>query len=640
MKTKKTLVHLEASERELAIFKLKSELSNNNNCVSCTTKVTNLQRKSRHIYPKKRRHSLVDLPSTLTGRVTVDLRSLLLLPNQDLNEHRNKNNSQRNEIRKKHQSLNLSSVSDNTILAIKNEHEHQNQNNCLPISLPNSLDLEPINEKKMKKKKKKNRKKKKKKIGIKRKEIRIQIPQEGQEAKPKTKNKKLSKKQKKKHSKKKREFRNLKSLKPKSSKSLKKKSNFRSLSFGSSFKLGKKDSLSISIKNDNRQYSEPTTPKTQITPKTPTTPTSPLIKEKKQWLNRRKKPSKSLDHISPISPRSLKRIKFLIKKKRKKKKVQKTQKKLKFFQIDLSNYQFLQLLTDFRLELFSLILENAMLFPTKIPIGQYLFNVYEWNQTSLDILKFTLFDEVQKTDRSRNLFRCNSISTKLLTVFSKYYGKEYVKKVLNEPVLSIIEDCENLEVDDVLVEEDQGDLKYNQEKLKTKVKFFFEKIFSSSEDCPKIIKEICRYIRNIVKKKFPEMELTSIGAFLFLRFICPAIAAPKAYQIVDCEITPRADRALMLTTKIIQISSNNTKFSEASYMRDFNSFISLNKANMNSFFDTISSESYQKEISKMEKTIAEEEVLNSSQKIKELLETHFTKFKDNIYSLKQKILFN
>jgi hypothetical protein len=49
------------------------------------------------------------------------------------------------------------------------------------------------------------------------------------------------------------------------------------------------------------------------------------------------------------------------------------------------------------------------------------------------------------------------------------------------------------------------------------------------------IREICRFLANLVKKKFPESINSSLGGFLFLRFICPSIVTPEECKLLDCE---------------------------------------------------------------------------------------------------------
>ena len=43
-------------------------------------------------------------------------------------------------------------------------------------------------------------------------------------------------------------------------------------------------------------------------------------------------------------------------------------------------------------------------------------------------------------------------------------------------------------------------------------------------------------IRIAVSAKFPEARVSCIGGYLFLRFICPALLAPKARGILQVDL--------------------------------------------------------------------------------------------------------
>jgi Ras GTPase-activating-like protein IQGAP2/3 len=66
---------------------------------------------------------------------------------------------------------------------------------------------------------------------------------------------------------------------------------------------------------------------------------------------------------------------------------------------------------------------------------------------------------------------------------------------------------------------------------------FLETIMESLDQVPYGIRWICKQIRSLTKRKYPEATdiaiCSLIGGFFFLRFLNPAIVTPQAYMLVD-----------------------------------------------------------------------------------------------------------
>ena len=79
-----------------------------------------------------------------------------------------------------------------------------------------------------------------------------------------------------------------------------------------------------------------------------------------------------------------------------------------------------------------------------------------------------------------------------------------------------------------------------QPRLKTLMEIaesFLTTIIESLDQIPYGIRWICKQIRSLTKRKYPdatEYAISSlIGGFFFLRFVNPAIVTPQAYMLVD-----------------------------------------------------------------------------------------------------------
>lgn len=79
---------------------------------------------------------------------------------------------------------------------------------------------------------------------------------------------------------------------------------------------------------------------------------------------------------------------------------------------------------------------------------------------------------------------------------------------------------------------------------------FLSIILSSIDQVPYGIRWICKQIKSLTKRKFPEVDETQIcaliGGFFMLRFINPAIVTPHAYMLVEGDPTKNPKRTLTL----------------------------------------------------------------------------------------------
>lgn len=94
-------------------------------------------------------------------------------------------------------------------------------------------------------------------------------------------------------------------------------------------------------------------------------------------------------------------------------------------------------------------------------------------------------------------------------------------------------------------------------------------------------------VRKLVESVYPNSGLKAIGAFLFLRFMCPALIAPEGFDLIPSPPSSEARRALCLIAKVLQNLANIHEFKEP-YMLEFNSFVFDNAARLNEFYDKFS----------------------------------------------------
>jgi neurofibromin 1 len=90
-------------------------------------------------------------------------------------------------------------------------------------------------------------------------------------------------------------------------------------------------------------------------------------------------------------------------------------------------------------------------------------------------------------------------------------------------------------------------------------------------------------------KKFPESKYTAVGAFIFLRFFCPAIVAPEVEGLVAKPPSKEMRRGLLLIAKVVQNLANNVLFGvKEPYMLPLMKFLTDNIYKITSYLREIS----------------------------------------------------
>jgi len=153
---------------------------------------------------------------------------------------------------------------------------------------------------------------------------------------------------------------------------------------------------------------------------------------------------------------------------------------------------------------------------------------------------------------------------------------------------SILLRASSYEVDPIQLGHDsRDDHLVNMLHLKLAAQTAFNKIKQS--EFPVEIVNVLQQIRKKMKKIYPELALSVMANFVFLRFICPAITSPSKYGLYRKPPVGKNLRFLVLLSKVLQNLAFGIEFEKEKYMTDLNDFISNNKDSMNNWIDEISS---------------------------------------------------
>ncbi|KZV91150.1 hypothetical protein EXIGLDRAFT_693968, partial [Exidia glandulosa HHB12029] len=209
-----------------------------------------------------------------------------------------------------------------------------------------------------------------------------------------------------------------------------------------------------------------------------------------------------------------------------------------------------------------------------IPI---LLNVFDTRDSLLRLMRSAIDREVARKESDKELFRSNTVCTRLLSAFAKMQGYNYLRKVI-QPVVEQLQAMpadQSIEVDPIKASNaTEEDLKQNMANLKVIAQALLDIISNSAPFMPP---------GNV----WPGSRQTALRAFLFLRFIGPAIAAPHTVDIEVPKENIEIRRGLILMTKIIQNLANNALLSKDQFLTDLDPFLNENARKVQAFQETI-----------------------------------------------------
>ncbi|KAI1455159.1 GTPase [Annulohypoxylon moriforme] len=249
-------------------------------------------------------------------------------------------------------------------------------------------------------------------------------------------------------------------------------------------------------------------------------------------------------------------------------------------------------------------------------------NQYESREEHLLLTMFqsVLTYQFDTTPEYSSLLRANTPVSRMMTTYTRRGpGQSFLRTVLAQRINSLIELTDlDLEINPLKVyermcqqiEEDTGSLPPSLPRgitgeqaaenpqvqaiieprltmLTEIANGFLTTIIEGLEEAPYGIRWICKQIRSLTKRKYPDANdqviCTLIGGFFFLRFINPAIVTPKSYMLIDGVPSERPRRTLTLVAKMLQNLANKPSYAKEPYMAKLQPFIQQNKDRVNKF---------------------------------------------------------
>ncbi|KAF7549990.1 hypothetical protein G7Z17_g6012 [Cylindrodendrum hubeiense] len=219
-----------------------------------------------------------------------------------------------------------------------------------------------------------------------------------------------------------------------------------------------------------------------------------------------------------------------------------------------------------------------------------LLTVFEQRGLIFELLEALVKQEIEDTENEAELLRRSCVATKTLSVYAKWKGSSYLRATLQKVLerLMLTSKDLDLELDPARVSTAE-ELQKNALQLRIVAKVFIDDICASSSSMPPAFRKICNIISNAVVARFPDAKYTAVGAFIFLRFFCPAIVAPEVEGLVSTAPSKEMRRGLLLIAKVIQNLANNVLFgAKEPYMFPLNDFLTQNIYHVTTFLREIS----------------------------------------------------
>ncbi|TVY49953.1 Neurofibromin [Lachnellula occidentalis] len=219
-----------------------------------------------------------------------------------------------------------------------------------------------------------------------------------------------------------------------------------------------------------------------------------------------------------------------------------------------------------------------------------LLNIFDSRGLGFVLLEALIEHEVDETESEAELLRRNCVATKMLSVYAKWKGAAYLKATLQKVLERLVHTSKDLDLElDPARTASVEELQKNALQLRVVTKVFIDDICNSAVHIPVSFRRICSIISSAVMKRFPEAKFTAVGAFIFLRFFCPAIVAPDVEGLISSPPSKEMRRGLLLIAKVVQNLANNVLFgAKEPYMFPLNDFLTQNIYRVTTFLREIS----------------------------------------------------
>ncbi|WAR63338.1 hypothetical protein PtB15_18B421 [Puccinia triticina] len=234
-------------------------------------------------------------------------------------------------------------------------------------------------------------------------------------------------------------------------------------------------------------------------------------------------------------------------------------------------------------------------------LSELLIRIYEANERLVERISQLAALEINGDQSTASiLFRANTLLTKMLEAYMRLVGRTFLEASLGAVIRRICGAKVELEIDPAKL---KGSLSAHQkEKMVgenarelTKIaNEIWQSMYINRSKCPGRLRKIFVKIQELVGNAYADqdMRLTSISAFVFLRFFVPAILNPRLFNLIQFQPDSKSQRTLTLVAKTLQGLGNLTLFGvKEPWMSAMNEFISTQLDSFRDYISFIASDS-------------------------------------------------
>ncbi|KAA1076919.1 hypothetical protein PGT21_024173 [Puccinia graminis f. sp. tritici] len=234
-------------------------------------------------------------------------------------------------------------------------------------------------------------------------------------------------------------------------------------------------------------------------------------------------------------------------------------------------------------------------------LAELLIRIYEANNRL--ILRFSQLAAIEingDLSTASILFRANTLLTKMLEAYMRLVGRSFLESSIGPVVRRICIAKTELEIDPAKLKpslsahQKEKIVTENVKELKKICNEIWQSMYINRSKCPNRLRKIFVKIQELVGNAYADqdMRLTSISAFVFLRFFVPAILNPRLFSLIQFQPDGKSQRTLTLIAKTLQGLGNLTLFGiKEPWMSVMNEFITTQLDSFRDYISFIASES-------------------------------------------------
>ncbi|EAU93112.2 GTPase activating protein [Coprinopsis cinerea okayama7 len=199
----------------------------------------------------------------------------------------------------------------------------------------------------------------------------------------------------------------------------------------------------------------------------------------------------------------------------------------------------------------------------------------------------------------QTLFRGNTVFTKVMELAMTWYGKAFLEASIGQVLRRLCAEKVAIEVDPVKSGKSNKEVEKNVEQLIYWCQEFWNQIYAVRNECPIELRRLFLTIRKLVEERCRnengsiganrDLPKQSVSAFVFLRFIVPAILHPHLFGLCPGLPSDPVKRSLTLIAKVIQSLANlNASAQKEAFMRGIKDFLANSLSAMVDYIAAVS----------------------------------------------------